>query len=451
MSQTYLNTRMRGSLISIAIAAITVFMVACQAPPSASAPKAGTGPAESAAGKKVKVVYWAHDFVPRADLDKKYIAEFMKANPDIEVEYDVQSEFDTKLTTAIAAGTGPDLTAQWNAFIGQFHAANFIAPVDFQAIGFNSQKELMDQYEAPENILSGAMFKGDLYGIPNELSIYACYTNNKLWKDAGLDPAKDFPTTWEDLVPIAQKLTKRDAAGKLTQRGFDFNWTDPVFMWLTFGAQVRQLGGTMINEDTNIATVNTPEVAQVLQYWTDWVNKYKLGGPAYQGSRDAMQASTLAIECTMGSWAVDAMKKANIDYGVYKVPTWQNAKNKNYFDTYAYFHMVNAKSPDDVRRAAWKLAWYLDSQPEAYLTSAGLLQPRKILINSSTFKNTPNLSLFLDEMTSSFYSPRIPAFTEAAAALARMRDRCVTQGMDVKTSMTQGQQELSDILAKQKS
>jgi ABC-type glycerol-3-phosphate transport system substrate-binding protein len=52
-------------------------LTACVAP--------GAAPAGSAAGgdQKVKVVYWAYDFPPRAELDKKYIEEFMKENPNI--------------------------------------------------------------------------------------------------------------------------------------------------------------------------------------------------------------------------------------------------------------------------------------------------------------------------------------------------------------------------------
>ena len=58
-------------------------LAGCVAP--GAAPAGGEGAAAS--GQKVKVVYWGHNFEPRVELDKKYIEQFMKDNPDIEVEY----------------------------------------------------------------------------------------------------------------------------------------------------------------------------------------------------------------------------------------------------------------------------------------------------------------------------------------------------------------------------
>jgi multiple sugar transport system substrate-binding protein len=405
-----------------------------QVPPDSAAPAA---PAE-----KIKVVYWGHDFTPRVELDKKYIAKFMEENPDIEVEYEpIPAEFDQKLRTALAAGTGPDLFAQWNGDIGTFYHEGAIVPVDFEAIGYNSQGEFMDLYVAPENTLQGAMFEGKLYGIPNELSIYGCYVNKRLFEEAGLDPDADFPETWEEMIGVAEQLTKRDADGRITQRGFDFSWGSSVWMFLEYGAMVRQLGGSELD-------LNTPEAEKAMQFWVDWVNKYNLGGPAYFGSQlDDFLAEELVIECDLGSWAKPQIEEAGIDYTVKPVPIFENAVNKNHFDIYAYFHMVNARSTPEVQRAAWKLAAYLDSHPVDYMVNTGLLQARKELVESKEYQETPYIDVFLNEMTVSMYSPRVPRFIEVADALARARDRIIVEGMDIKESLATAQTEIDEILA----
>jgi len=439
MSQLYGRRAISQGYLMLAILVVVALLVACAPPVAApAAPAAQPQPVQ-----KVKVVYWAHNFPPRAELDKKYIAEFMEKNPDIEVEYEViPSDFDAKLRTALAAGTGPDLFAQWNGDMGTFYAEGTIVPVDFEAIGFSSQKEFMDLYVAPENTLQGAIFEGKLYGIPNEVSIYACYVNKKLFAEAGLDPDKDFPATWEDMITVAEKLTKRDADGKLVQQGFDFDWGLSVWMYLQWGAMVRQLGGSELQ-------VTTPEAEQVMQYWVDWANKYKLGGPAYwTGQVEDFNAGRVAIKCGMGSWAKPLVEEAGIDYTVKKVPIWANAKNKNHFDTYAYFHMVNSRSAPEVQRAAWKLAAFLDSHPIDYMVNTGLLQPRKELAESKEFQEIPYLNLFLEEMAVSMYSPRVARFIEVADVLKRARDRCVVEGMDVKESLAIAQKEIDEIMAK---
>ncbi len=401
--------------IPLVLSIVLAVLVACVAP--AAAPSGGaaqSGQQAAPSGQKVKVTYWAHNFEPRVTLDKKYIAEFMQKNPNIEVDYQViPSDFDAKLRTALAAGSGPDLFAQWNGDIGTFHAEDTIAPVSAEAMGLGSQQELMNLYVNPENTLQGAIFDGKLYGIPNEVSIYGCYVNKKLFTDAGLDPDKDFPTTWEQMVDVATKLTKRDDSGKLVQQGFDFDWDASVYMFLQYGAMVRQLGGSELTPDS-------PENQKVMQYWVDWVNKWKLGGPAYDTNQtDDFLASRVAIKCGMGSWAKPLVEKAGIDYLVKPVPIWENAKNQNHFDIYAYFHQVNSHSAPEVQAAAWKLAWYLDSHPVDYMVNTGLMQPQKVLEQSKEFKDIPYMNVFLDEAKTSMYSPHIAQFTEVADALAR--------------------------------
>ena len=262
-----------------------------------------------------------------------------------------------------------------------------------------------------------------------------------MFADAGLDADKDFPTTWEQMRDVAEKLTKRDASGKLTQQGFDFDWSSSVWMYLEWGAMVRQLGGSELKLDT-------PEAQKTMQYWVDWVNKDKLGGPAYSTDQvNDFTAGKVAIRCGMGSWAKPLIEKAKIDYIVKPVPIWENAKNKNHFDIYAYFHQVNARSAPEVQAAAWKLAWALDSHPIDYMVNTGLLQPQKVLADSKEFKDIPYMQLFLDEMSVSMYSPRSPHFIEIADALARARDRSVVQGVAIPESLKTAQEEIDKIMA----
>jgi len=447
----------RRMLIAMAGLAASGLAAACGATPTAApaatqAPAAATEAPVAAAETKaaapagtVKVVYWGHDFMPRVTLDQKYIEQFQKEHENIQVEYVWSGDYDTKLRTALAAATGPDLFAQWNGEIGQFYMSGALVPIETTAFGIGSQQELMDEYDTPDKILAGALFEGKLYGIPNEVSTYGCFMNVKLWKEAGLDPEKDYTGYWDDFPELMEKLTKRDASGNITQFGWDF-WWDDAFGYIVNMSE--QLGVFPIDQDKYTANLEAEEVVSVMQFLADWVNKYKLGGPAYHYSQETFLTGTVATDGTNGSWGIPGMKDAHIDFVLRKLPTYKNHKNPNYMDTYAYFHMVSSRAKPEVQKAAWQLAYFLSQHPEDYLAQAGLLQPKKVLIQSKTFKDDPYLGVFLEEMQVNYYLPRIAGFVEVAEAVRRAVDRCVTENANPKESLATAQKEVTDILTK---
>ena len=94
-----------------------------------------------AVAQPVTVRMWMHEHPPRVPIDKTIIAEFEKANPDIKVQYDVISapEYSTKLLTAFAAGSGPDLFNNTSTLVTQYYAARILAPIDYAATGYGDE------------------------------------------------------------------------------------------------------------------------------------------------------------------------------------------------------------------------------------------------------------------------------------------------------------------------
>lgn len=395
----------------------------------------------------VTVTLWMHDHPPRVPVDEELIAQFEAENPDINVEYEVipVADHDLRLRTSLAAGAGPDLFNQWTGEIGQFYASGIIAPLMPEAAGYADQQAVYDAYENGEQLLAGITFDGQLYGLPTEISIYSCYANNALWEAAGLDPETDFPTTWEGLREVAEQLTVRDG-DVITQRGFDFNWSAPIFMWLQFDAMVRQLGGIIVDDTDYSVHIDTPEVAQVVEYWDNWANEWNLGGPQYVGSRDAFLAGELATECSFGNWGIPQMEDAGVDWSVHKAPQWENGVNNSYLDVYAYFFMVNSRSSEEVQQAAWKLAGFLLEHPDRYFAEGGLFQPRKSFVQSEGFQADPVMPLFFEQMATSFYPPLIVGWNETADALANARDRVVIAGESIDSVLSDTQSEVEGIL-----
>ena len=406
----------------------------------------------AAQSEPVTVKLWMHEHPPRVPLDKENLAQFAIDNPDINVEYTVVPSADWAITlaTAMASGAGPDLFNVDSFSVGDYYAQGNLVPVDAVAAGYADQQAIYDAYAGGKDMLGGATFAGQLYGLPTEWSAYACYTNNALWTAAGLDPVKDFPATWEDMKTVAEKLTVRDSNGAITQRGYDFRWGASIFMFLSFNAMVEQLGGSMVDEANYTADIDTPQVKQVMEYWNDWANTWKLGGPQYTDDRTDFLAGNLAMDCDVGSWFAPQADTANIEYTIHPVPRFKDATNDNGFASYGYMYAVNSQASPEVQAAAWKVAAFMTSFPDKYLATAGLLQPKKDFVESDAFMSNPIMPVFVDELSKDIFNPRIAGFNEVADALVRARDRVISGGEDIDTVLADAQTEVSDILASHK-
>lgn len=396
-------------------------------------------PTARPAQERVTVKYWGHAFMPRVKLDKVYIEQFTEENPHITVVYDTPGDYNQMLPTALAAGTAGDLFEHSNTPASQYFRQDAIVPVDYTAFGLD-EGSFMDLYIEPENTLQGGIFDGELYGIPCELSNYSLHINNTLFEEAGLDPQTDYPKTWKEFVEVAEKLTKREA-GKLVQRGAQLGWRNAHNV---FGGQLRQRGGAEVSEDDRTATIDSPEGEYCLQWWKDWVEA-GLGGPQYPVSQSEPLLGHVAMWTHTGSWRRAGLVEAEIDYSVQPAPRWDDAVRDIGFYTYAYFHMVNSKSSDSVKRAAWQLGWFLDSHPARYLDLTGLLQPQKKVLDSPVYQDTPFLDVFLKEMSKGMYGPTPPGAAEIRDTLNRMRDR-VAEGMEAKESLGIANKEVQEIL-----
>lgn len=377
----------------------------------------------------VTLKMWMHLHPPRLAVDKQIIAEFEKANPNVKVQYEVfpPSDYGTRLLTAFAAGAGPDFFNWSSSYIAEYHHTGIITPIDYAAMGFANEQELTSQYAAG---FQGARFGDKLFGVPSEVSNYAPYTNNTIWQAAKLDPMKDFPKTWDDLTKVVDTLTQRDQSGVPVRRGYDFDWSNGNIYYLTFSTMMHQLGVNLIDESTGRANFDSDAGRHVMQYYADWVRKLRLGGPQYVESRIAFLGGKMGAEGSFGVWGIPQMVAAKLDFSVRPAPRWAGGVNEG-FDAYAFYMMVNARSPAPVQQAAWKMARAYTNHAPALFETAGLFVPRKDVAETQAYKSSPWVPLFMDELKLAKFSPRIVAFDQVSAAMVAARDQVLEAGQPV--------------------
>ncbi|MEU0075330.1 sugar ABC transporter substrate-binding protein [Streptomyces sp. NPDC006332] len=165
----------------------------------------GAGGDKGAEGSgKGKIVFWDNNGGVRTDIWKEVIADFEKANPDIDVEYVgiPSTEYQSKVDTAIQGGGLPDVGGVGAAMIASFSAQNALDPLD----GRLSKSSLNGKIN--ENMVKSLKAAGGrddtLYSIPTSANNGVLYYRTDLFKKAGLEA----PTTWDSFYAAAEKLTK---------------------------------------------------------------------------------------------------------------------------------------------------------------------------------------------------------------------------------------------------
>jgi multiple sugar transport system substrate-binding protein len=361
----------------------------------------GAGKTEEETGP-ITLTVWTHEDPNRTRIEERYIREFEAANPNIKVERTTQSS--TKIIelvqTAFAANQGPDI---FNLSIEDEYAYisnGRVAPVNYQAAGYNNRADLINTYEA--GFLDPVTVGNNIYGLPLELTNWCIYINKKVFRSAGLDPEKDYPKTWEDMAAVSEKLVIRNGE-IITRRGFDFRY--PYYL-VAMVPMVEQLGGKLISDDGKTAIVGDEAWLSFLRYMKDWGPSGKnLGSPTYTAARSLFNRDNNDIAmATTGLYQQGRIKADNPaffesnEWMVIPYPKFKNAVKDTAASYYGHYYMVNAQSSKAKQDAAWKLIGFMLSHAEEYLSEVSLIQPTKALFNSPTYKSYPYSDVFTRDM-----------------------------------------------------
>ena len=201
---------------------------------------------------------------------KYALQKFRELHPDIQVKWEVQvagagvTPTDMqKLMTAVAAGTGPDVTILNRFMTVEWAARGAIQPLDQF---FKKDSIVFDKTVYYPGAWEASFYEDKLYTIPNNgdnVGYWSLYYNRTLFKEAGLDPNKP-PTTWSKLTEYAEKLTKTDAEGRIIQLGYRPypDWTGEAQGYV----RTIKLKYPFTSEDGKTATLNAPHVIQTLEF-----------------------------------------------------------------------------------------------------------------------------------------------------------------------------------------
>jgi sn-glycerol 3-phosphate transport system substrate-binding protein len=249
-----------------------------------------------------------------------YAADFEKDNPGIKLKPIYSGSYQesiAKALTAVKSGEPPVMSILLSTDMFTLIDEDAIVPFDEQIKTPADQAWLKSFYPGfMENSQTG----GKTWGIPFQRSTIVLYYNKDMFKDAGLDPNRP-PGTWKDMTEYAQKLTKRDASGKVTQWGLQI--PSSGFPYWLFQALAIENGVNLMNAAGTEVYYDKPEVIGALQYWVDLVNKYKVHpeGIVEWGTtpKDFFERKIAMMWTTTGN-LTNVKNNAKFDFGVAMLP-----------------------------------------------------------------------------------------------------------------------------------
>ena len=361
-----------------------------------------TGQTEEAAGK-VKLIHINFSQPPYDDLWMRYVDEFQSANPNVEVEFQMYSggEYTTKIRTAVMSGEGIDTFNIHSTLAFWYIMNDLVVEVDPAALGHGSTAELVDGWYPGAFTVAGSEMNGKIFGLPHENAGWVGWMNKVHMREAGLDPEKGIPATWDEYTDLCLKLAKKES-GVFTRNGHAFNYSRSDYVARYIMVMMQQKGHDWVTQQGVIDSLDTEDAKEVFTLFTDWA-KEGSGRQIWDIGlvKDARQGFATGMTSTMlngGSWywgVIDQFNMPRENALPFAYPRFKDAKNDVGAIAYGSTLMVAKSSKHQT--PAWQFLNYLVHQPDDYIQT-GWYVPSKRGNPELPKELVPNWELFRVEI-----------------------------------------------------
>jgi multiple sugar transport system substrate-binding protein len=347
------------------------------------------------------VTVWAPD--GDATVLDDVIAPYLAENPELDVELTLvpSDEYMTKLQSAIAAGSGPDIAQLYTEAQAQFIHGGSFAPVPEGAVDSSA-------------FFPAAWESGVVDGIAYSVPWYA-YTYTLVYrKDFAEAAGAEAPTTWEDTVPFFESLQRGGAERGL---GAEIGWG--IYAGYNLAQYVWQDGGELLNDEQTDWMLDTPEVANAFSFYASFFTS----GVADTDSPTFLDAQPYFVEGKTGAivtgpwvigqfddvagedgWTAEHVSTAPLPSG--------SADNVGPVGGGSWGVLTDSDNPE----AAWKLIRYL-SEPEtqvAQFQAYSSMPAVESAWQDPAIADEPLLDPFFMQMQNSRTYPQVPNWAQVA-------------------------------------
>lgn len=254
-----------------------------------------------------------------AKLIDQMTADFNAENPDVQVQAVYTGNYDdtvTAIQTAIQGGNAPDLFVSLATQRFTMADTKMAMPLDDLIAADPEGQAFVDDFI--DGFMLDSYVDGSIYSIPFQRSTMVMFYNKDAFEEVGLDPEAP-PTTWDEMVEYAQKLTNENRYGV----GIALNSGSAQWAFTGFSLQNCTNGVSLMSADGKEVYFNTPENIEALQLWLDLQNKYMCMAPGIVQWTDLptqfLAGEVAMIYHTTGN-LTNIRNNATFDFGVCFLP-----------------------------------------------------------------------------------------------------------------------------------
>ncbi|WP_066941844.1 ABC transporter substrate-binding protein [Microtetraspora fusca] len=335
---------------------------------------------------------------------------------DVQVEFVDWANLATRLSTAFAGGTAPDVFGHGNAAAAGYAANNRVIALD-EYLAKMPADDVADLTFLDQGKVNGKQVIMPLRGFGHLLAYRA-----DLVKEAGLDPDSP-PRTWQELRSAADRLVVRKS-GSITRSGVIVPADDPTSMSQAFGSFLFQAGGAFLDESGTTITWNSEAGKRALGFLVDLYNgpqAVSTGlGEATSGAgaqhplvtgRAAMAVITEATLKSIHEQAPDVAAQIKV------APPLKDAVAASFGGAgNGLFISADSKHKDQ----AWEFIEFLlkPANAKAYVQAVGGIPARASLASDPDLAAKPYIKPYMDAASQFRGNPNVETWTQQRDALS---------------------------------
>lgn len=349
------------------------------------------------------LTHWAPDTVAKLEAAA---ATYTQAHPDTKITVRAVPFGDllTTLRTSGGGAGGATIAGIYDAWLPDLAKDQLVAAVP-EAIAADTKANW------PAGVIGAASIGGVLYGIPNEIDVYALNYNKKLFAEAGIAEA---PKTWDEFLAAAEKLTDKSKG----QQGFGLinSWAAGVLH--PFSSLLVSNGGDLVVDGKPV--LDSEAAKQTFELYEKLIRS-GYSDPA-MATADANTTGPFLDSFVSGktgmiimaNWWESALKAGMgdnfADIATAPIPVGPSGDTARSI-SYSWMTVVNAKASAEEQAAAWDFLNWLngpESGPNGASAMGDILMSMGILPS-----RTSDGTAFADRLSS---DPFLKGYTETLAS-----------------------------------